>query len=61
MVEKIFSRPGVGTFLIEAIVARDFPQVQAVVLLTALIFVIINMLIDIAYRVIDPRFEGGDA
>lgn len=55
VVEVIFARPGLGSFLVQAIVARDFPKVQAVVLLTALLFVTVNLLIDQAYRLIDPR------
>jgi len=55
MVEVIFSRPGLGGFLVHAIEARDFPKVQAVVLLAAVLFVTINLLIDVIYRVIDPR------
>lgn len=55
VIEVIFSRPGLGTFLVKAIGARDFPKVQAVVLITAVLFVVINLLIDLAYRYIDPR------
>ncbi len=55
MVEVIFARPGLGSFLVHAIEARDFPKVQAVVILTALLFVTINLLIDLIYRLIDPR------
>ena len=61
MVEVIFSRPGLGSFLVNAIAARDFPKVQAVVLLTALLFVIINLLIDLIYRLIDPRIGERNA
>lgn len=61
MVEVIFGRPGLGTFLVTAIQARDFPHVQAVVVLTALIFVTVNVLIDLIYRVIDPRIGDRDA
>ncbi|MEO0904428.1 MAG: ABC transporter permease [Pseudomonadota bacterium] len=61
LVEVIFGRPGLGTFLVSAILARDFPQVQAVVVLTALIFVVVNLLIDLIYRVIDPRIGGHNA
>lgn len=61
MVEVIFGRPGLGTFLVSAITARDFPHVQAVVILTALIFVTINLLIDVFYRFIDPRIGDNDA
>ncbi|MCY4259941.1 MAG: ABC transporter permease [Rhodobacteraceae bacterium] len=61
MVEVIFGRPGLGTFLVNAIEARDFPQVQAVVVLTALIFVTVNLIIDVIYRIIDPRIGGRNA
>jgi len=61
MVEVIFSRPGLGRFLVHAIQARDFPKVQAVVLLAALLFVTINLLIDLLYRVVDPRIGEHDA
>ncbi len=61
MVEVIFGRPGLGGFLVNAVEARDFPKVQAVVLLTALLFVLINLLIDILYRWLDPRIGEHDA
>lgn len=61
MVEVIFGRPGLGGFLVQAISARDFPKVQAVVLLTALLFVFINLLIDLIYQMVDPRIGGHDA
>ncbi|WP_299859691.1 ABC transporter permease [uncultured Roseobacter sp.] len=61
LVEVIFGRPGLGTFLVQAILARDFPHVQAVVVLTALIFVTVNLLIDVIYRTIDPRIGEHDA
>ncbi|MEP3198680.1 MAG: ABC transporter permease [Lentilitoribacter sp.] len=61
MVEVIFSRPGLGTFLINAIDARDFPQVQAAVIVIALVFVIVNLFIDLIYQYIDPRIGKQDA
>ena len=61
LVEVIFGRPGLGTFLVQAILARDFAHVQAVVVLTALIFVTVNLAIDLIYRVIDPRIGELDA
>ncbi|WP_147114229.1 ABC transporter permease [Tateyamaria sp. syn59] len=61
VVEVIFARPGLGSFLVNAIFARDFPKVQAVVILTAVIFVVVNLLIDLIYRRLDPRMEGRDA
>ena len=53
--------PRARSFLVSAIGARDFPHVQAVVVLTALVFVTINLLIDVAYRLIDPRIGERDA
>ena len=61
MVEVIFSRPGLGNFLVNAIEARDFPKVQAVVLIAAMLFVTVNLLIDVIYRCIDPRIGARDA
>lgn len=61
VVEVIFGRPGLGTFLTSAIVARDFPHVQAVVVLTALVFVTVNLIIDVIYQMIDPRIGARDA
>ncbi len=61
VVEVIFGRPGLGGFLVNAIAARDFPKVQAVVLLASVVFVVINLLIDVLYRVLDPRIGARDA
>lgn len=61
MVEVIFGRPGLGTFLVAAIEVRDFPKAQAVVILTALLFVTVNLAIDLIYRLIDPRIGAPDA
>ncbi len=61
LVEVIFARPGLGSFLVQAILARDFAHVQAVVVLTALVFVTVNLAIDLIYRIIDPRIGESDA
>ncbi|MEM6308600.1 MAG: ABC transporter permease [Pseudomonadota bacterium] len=61
MVEVIFGRPGLGTFLVSAISARDFPHVQAVVVVAAVVFVTVNLLIDVIYKLIDPRIAARDA
>lgn len=55
VIETIFAWPGVGSTLIEAVNSRDYPLVQGTVLMYALIFVICNLGVDIAYRLIDPR------
>ncbi len=53
--ETVFSWPGVGRLAVQAIYARDFPVVQAVVLFFALIFVGVNLIVDLLYAVLDPR------
>ena len=55
--ETVFAWPGLGQLVIEAIIARDFTVVQAVVLLFAFAFVSINILVDILYAYIDPRIR----
>jgi peptide/nickel transport system permease protein len=61
IVEIVFQRPGLGKLLIQAIFARDYPIVQGLVLVIAVMFVVSNLLVDVAYRYIDPRisFDGG--
>jgi len=61
VVEVIFARPGLGSFLVKAIGARDFPKVQAVVIVAALLFVVVNLIIDLIYRALDPRINTNDA
>jgi len=53
--ETIFSWPGVGQLTIEAIQKRDYPVVQACVLLISLTYVTVNLLTDLAYAFLDPR------
>jgi len=55
VVEVIFAWPGVGRTVVEAVFARDFPVVQAGVLFTSVVFVTVNLLVDLSYGVIDPR------
>jgi len=55
LVEKVFAWPGVGSFAIEALVASDYAPVQGFVLAMALLYVVLNLAIDIAYGLIDPR------
>jgi peptide/nickel transport system permease protein len=63
VVETVFAVPGIGSFGIDAILKRDYPQVQAFVLVGALIFVLTNLIVDLLYSVIDPRihYSKGDA
>ncbi len=55
VIETVFAWPGVGRLVINAVLQRDFPLVQGVVLFSALIFVIVNLLVDILYTILDPR------
>ncbi|MEU1532866.1 ABC transporter permease [Streptomyces fagopyri] len=55
LTEQVFSWPGVGQLTIEAISHRDFPLVQATVLLFAATFVVVNLLVDLSYSFLDPR------
>jgi peptide/nickel transport system permease protein len=55
--EKIFGRPGVGTLLLDAISERDYPVVQGCVLVIAACYVVVNLVTDLTYAVIDPRIR----
>lgn len=60
VVETIFAWPGVGKLVVDAILTRDFPVVQAFVLLAATFFVLANLLVDLSYLVLDPRIRLGN-
>ncbi len=57
VIEKVFTLPGVGRLLINAISTRDLPLAQGMILYISLVIVIINFLIDIIYTIIDPRIK----
>jgi peptide/nickel transport system permease protein len=57
VVETLFAMPGLGTFGIDAIIARDYQQVQGFALITAITFVVINLLVDLTYTFLDPRIR----
>jgi len=57
IVEQVFSVPGIGTLLITAITNRDYPVVEAVVLLIAFFIIVINFVVDMIYQAIDPRVK----
>ena len=57
LTETIFAWPGMGRWIVNAIVARNFPVVQAGVLVFALIFVVVNLLVDVSYAWLDPRIH----
>jgi peptide/nickel transport system permease protein len=55
--ESVFTIPGIGRLTVDAVLARDYPTIQAVILLFSLVYVLINLLVDLAYRVFDPRIR----
>ncbi len=60
VIEKVFAWPGIGSFAVDALVQSDYAPVQGFVLVMALLFVAINLMIDILYTVIDPRVSIDD-
>src|SRR5690606_10960889 len=59
LTETIFSWPGVGKWLIDSIFRRDYPSVQGGLLLIASVVMIVNLLVDLTYGLIDPRIRHG--
>ncbi|HMO59987.1 MAG TPA: ABC transporter permease, partial [Roseiflexaceae bacterium] len=57
IVEAVFARQGIGRILVDSLQGRDFPTAQGTVLVVALIYVIVNLLVDIVYSVVDPRIR----
>jgi dipeptide transport system permease protein len=60
LTETIFSWPGVGRWLVDSVLARDYPVIQSGILLIALIVIVVNLLVDIAYAWANPRLRGGN-
>ena len=59
IVETVFARQGIGRLAINAILVKDFPLVQGTVIFIATVYVLVNLLVDISYAVIDPRIHYG--
>lgn len=59
IIEQVFNWPGLGTLAIDAIASRDFPLIQGTVLFMGIVYVTINILVDISYSMIDPRVDMG--
>jgi peptide/nickel transport system permease protein len=55
--ETVYTIPGLGRLTVDAVLARDYPTIQAVILLFSLLYVVINLAIDLAYAVFDPRIR----
>jgi dipeptide transport system permease protein len=59
LIEKIFSYPGIGSLAIDAVVNRDLPLIQGLILTFAVIFILINLALDLSYALLDPRLRHG--
>ncbi|MCG7393412.1 ABC transporter permease [Microvirga sp. ACRRW] len=57
VVESVFAIPGIGRLTVDAILRRDYPIIQGVILFFSFVYVIINLLIDLTYRLVDPRIK----
>jgi peptide/nickel transport system permease protein len=55
IIEQIFSIPGLGSLMLQAIDTKDLPVIQGVVLLTAVVFVVVNLVVDIGYGLLNPK------
>ncbi|MDB6180659.1 ABC transporter permease [Paracoccus fistulariae] len=55
--ETVFNIPGIGRLTVDAILARDYPVIQAMILLTSFLYVLVNLLIDLSYSLFDPRIR----
>jgi peptide/nickel transport system permease protein len=53
--ERVFSLPGIGNFILEGMLSRDFPVVQSIVLFFAMAVILVNLLVDLSYGWFDPR------
>ena len=57
IIEQIFSLPGIGSYMLQAISSKDLPVIQGVVLVTAVIFVFVNLVVDIGYAYLNPKVQ----
>ena len=55
VIEQVFSLPGVGRLVIGAVLSRDFPVIQGTLLFVAVIYLLVNLVVDMLYAVVDPR------
>ena len=57
MTESVFNIPGLGRLTIDAVLHRDYPVIQGVILVFSAAYVLVNLLIDLSYTVLDPRIR----
>jgi len=59
LTETVFARPGIGRLLVDAVIANDYPLVQGTILLIGTFYIVINLVVDVAYAYLDPRIKYG--
>jgi peptide/nickel transport system permease protein len=59
IIERLFSYEGLGNMAIDAVINRDLPLIQGIVILFAVIFTVINLIVDLLYAVLNPRLRHG--
>jgi peptide/nickel transport system permease protein len=55
--ESVFNLPGLGRLVVESVLARDYPVIQGLILFFSLVYILINLLIDVLYTLFDPRIR----
>jgi peptide/nickel transport system permease protein len=55
--ESVFAIPGIGRLTVDAILRRDYPIIQGVILLFSAVYVFVNLLVDLSYKLFDPRIQ----
>jgi len=58
-IEVIFGRPGLGSYLVARIQQKDIPSIQGIVLFVAIVYLLVNMLVDLTHATLDPRIRQG--
>jgi len=55
--ENVFALPGVGSLIVQSVLKRDYPMIQGIMLVVAVLYVVINFVTDLAYAFLDPRIR----
>jgi peptide/nickel transport system permease protein len=55
--ETVFALPGIGRLVVQSILRRDYPVIQGVILVIVVVYLLINLIVDLSYRLLDPRVE----
>jgi peptide/nickel transport system permease protein len=55
--ETVFSLPGIGRLVVESVLRRDYPTIQGIILIIAFLYMVINLLVDLSFALLDPRIR----